>query len=213
MGVAELFRPVLGAEAPITVRAYDGSVSEPAGSGPVATVDIRSETALASEEIRARVGSPVVAALLLAKSTIAAERDVVVHHDPTSRIEAAQVEDLPVVTVLGNLIDNAVDAVADDPRTLGASPRGDVTVSLTCADGAVLMSVVDTGPGIPDERLEDVFVDGYSTKEPRGAMRRGVGLALVHRLVTRAGGTITASSPGGGRFDVTLPVRVREEVR
>ena len=47
MGVAELFRPVLGAGAPITVRAYDGSVSEPEGSGPVATVDIRSETALA----------------------------------------------------------------------------------------------------------------------------------------------------------------------
>ena len=80
-------------------------------------------------------------------------------------------------------------------------------MSLTCVDGAVLMSVVDTGPGIPAERLEDVFVDGYSTKEPRGAMRRGVGLALVHRLVTRAGGTITASSPGGGRFDVTLPVK------
>ena len=56
------------------------------------------------------------------------------------------------------------------------------------------MSVIDTGPGIPADRLEDVFVDGFSTKEPRGAMRRGVGLALVHRLVTRAGGTITASS-------------------
>ena len=173
---------------------------------------LRSETTLASEEIRARVGSPVVAALLLAKSTVASERDVVVRLDPSSRVEAAQVEDLPVVAVLGNLIDNAVDAVADDPRTVGASPRGDVTVSLTCVDGTVLVSVVDTGPGIPAERLEDVFVDGYSTKEPRGAMRRGVGLALVHRLVTRAGGTITASSPGGGRFDVTLPVRVREEV-
>ena len=72
------------------------------------------------------------------------------------------------------------------------------------------------GEWAPVTRLrfaEDVFVDGYSTKEPRGAMRRGVGLALVHRLVTRVGGTITASSPGGGRFDVTLPVRVREEAR
>ena len=47
MGVAELFRPVLGAEAPITVRAYDGSVSKPAGTDPAATVEIRSETALA----------------------------------------------------------------------------------------------------------------------------------------------------------------------
>ena len=45
--VAELFRPVLGAGAPITVRAYDGSVSEPATGTPTATVDVRSETALA----------------------------------------------------------------------------------------------------------------------------------------------------------------------
>ena len=58
---------------------------------------LRSETTLASEEIRARVGSPVVAALLLAKSTVASERDVVVRLDPSSRVEAAQVEDLPVV--------------------------------------------------------------------------------------------------------------------
>ena len=71
---------------------------------------LRGETTLASEEIRARVGSPVVAALLLANSTVASERDVVVRLDPSSRIEAAQVEDLPVVAVLGNLIDNAVDA-------------------------------------------------------------------------------------------------------
>jgi two-component system CitB family sensor kinase len=172
--------------------------------------ELQAETAFASEEIRARVGSPVVAALLLAKATVASERDVVVRLDPSSRIEADQVGDLPVITVLGNLIDNAVDAVADDPATMGTSPRGTVEVSLTGVDGTLRISVVDSGPGIPAERLPDVFVDGFSTKEPRGAMQRGVGLALVHRLVTRAGGTIAASSPGGARFDVTLPLRVRE---
>jgi two-component system CitB family sensor kinase len=174
---------------------------------------LQSETTFASEEIRAHVGSPVVAALLLAKATVAAERDVLVRLDPSSRVATSQVEDLPVVTVLGNLIDNAVDAVADDPSTSGASPRGTVTVSLTCDDESLRLSVVDTGPGIPAERLRDVFVDGYSTKEPRGAMRRGVGLALVHRLVTRAGGTIAASSPDGARFDVALPLRVVEGAR
>jgi two-component system CitB family sensor kinase len=168
------------------------------------------ETSLASEEIRSQVAAPVVAALLLAKTTVAAERDVLVHLDPTSRLEAHDVDGLPVATVLGNLVDNAVDAVADDPRTSGRHPRGDVTVRLLRRDGHLHLSVLDTGPGIPADRLADVFVDGYSTKDPRGGMRRGVGLALVHRLVTRAGGTITASSPGGARFEVTLPVRVRE---
>ncbi|EWS99958.1 histidine kinase [Intrasporangium oryzae NRRL B-24470] len=174
--------------------------------------ELQAETALASEEIRARIGSPVVAALLLAKMTVAAERDVVVRLDPASRLEAGQDEDLPVVTVLGNLVDNAVDAVADDPRTVGTQPRGEVVVALTCTGGALHVSVTDTGPGIPSDRLAEVFVDGYSTKQPRGSMRRGVGLALVHRLVTRAGGTIEASSPGGARFDVALPLRVREGV-
>jgi two-component system CitB family sensor kinase len=170
------------------------------------------ETSLASEEVRSRVGAPVVSALLLAKATVAAERDVVVRLDPASRLEAGDVRDLPVVTVLGNLIDNAVDAVAEDPRTAGTHPRGEVTVMLGCADGILRLSVVDTGPGIPPDRLDDVFVDGYTTKSPRGAMRRGVGLALVHRLVARAGGTITASSPAGARFDVTMPLRVAEGV-
>jgi two-component system, CitB family, sensor kinase len=174
------------------------------------STELQAETAFASEEIRAHVGSPVVAALLLAKATVASEREVVVRLDPLSRVATSQVEDLPVVTVLGNLIDNAVDAVADDPSTFGASPRGTVTVCLTCEDSMLRLSVVDTGPGIRADRLHDVFMDGYSTKAPRGAMRRGVGLALVHRLVTRAGGAIEASSPGGARFDVVLPLRVHE---
>jgi two-component system CitB family sensor kinase len=112
------------------------------------------------------------------------------------------------VTVLGNLIDNAVDAVAEDPRSVGSHPRGEVTVALDAAGGLLHITVTDTGPGIDAQRLEEVFVDGFSTKPPRGAMRRGVGLALVHRLVTRVGGTISASSPGGARFEVTLPTKV-----
>ena len=174
--------------------------------------ELQAETAMSSEEIRARIGSPVIAALLLAKMTVAAERDVVVRLDPGSRLAAGGDDDLPVVTVLGNLIDNAVDAVADDPRSTGRHPRGEVVVLVERAEDALRLTVTDTGPGIPDERLTDVFLDGYSTKEPRGAMRRGVGLALVHRLVTRAGGTIAASSPGGARFEVRLPVRVHEGV-
>ncbi|MHC1557680.1 class I SAM-dependent methyltransferase [Actinomycetospora sp. C-140] len=47
MQVAEMFRPVLGEQAPVAIRAYDGSSSSPTGAQPVATVDIRSETALA----------------------------------------------------------------------------------------------------------------------------------------------------------------------
>jgi two-component system CitB family sensor kinase len=154
-----------------------------------------------------------VAALLLAKTTVAAERDVQVRVDPSSRLASLAADQTPIVTVLGNLIDNAVDAVADDPRTVGRHPRGEVTVRLGCTDDVLQLSVHDSGPGIPSDHLQDVFLDGFSTKEPRGAMRRGVGLALVHRLVTRDGGTIAASNLDGARFDVTLPLRTQEVAR
>jgi two-component system CitB family sensor kinase len=130
--------------------------------------------------------------------------------DPASRLDLAEVDQIPIVTVLGNLIDNAVDAVAGSAATAGLHPRGAVTVCVTDSDGVLSLSVADTGPGIEPERLPEVFVDGYSTKEPRMGMRRGVGLALAHRLVTRVGGRITASSPGGALFEVTMPLRVRE---
>ena len=174
---------------------------------------VQTETILAGEEIRARIASPVVTALLLAKMTVAGERDVAIRLDPRSRLELGDLGDLPIVSVLGNLIDNALDAVADDPATVGRRPRGQVSVLVSDVGGALRITVTDSGPGIDRARLEEVFVDGYSTKESPDGRSRGIGLALVHRLVTRAGGTITAGSDRGACFDVVLPIRLPAEVR
>jgi two-component system CitB family sensor kinase len=152
-----------------------------------------------AEDLRARISPPVIAALLLAKHSIAAERDVTVAVTPDSHLDlptggAAQ----DVMTILGNLIDNALDAVADQP-----APR---QVSVTITDGSGISIVVaDTGPGVPAEHLTDIFADGFSTKTPSGDRRRGIGLALVRRVVNRAGGAITVAPGPGGRFEVTLP--------
>jgi two-component system, CitB family, sensor kinase len=153
--------------------------------------------------VRARIGPPVVAALLLAKMTVASERGVEVRLHPDSRMPSGARDRTALLTVLGNLVDNAVDAVAADQD--GDRPR-QVVVRLEETDQEVNLSVVDTGPGIPPDQLEQVFVDGYSTKAPRGGLRRGVGLALVHRLVLRAGGSIVVTSTAGARFDVRLPL-------
>ena len=173
---------------------------------------LQAQTTLVSEDVRSRIGSPVVAALMIAKITVAAERDVIVQVDPASRLARVEVDQVPIVTVLGNLIDNAIDAITDDPGTTGHHPRGGVTVTVTDTDPVLRLTVTDTGPGIAPGRLAEVFVDGFSTKEPRSGMRRGVGLALVRRLVTRFGGTITATSPVGARFEVVMPLRVPEGV-
>jgi two-component system CitB family sensor kinase len=108
-----------------------------------------------------------------------------------------------VLTVVGNLLDNAVDAVTDGPAQTRARQ---VVVQITQTEQDVNLSVWDNGPGIPQDRLEQVFVDGYSTKAPRGGLRRGVGLALVHRLVARSGGSIVVTSQDGTRFDVRFPL-------
>ena len=71
----------------------------------------------------------------------------------------------------------------------------------------VLVRVEDNGPGIPLDRMERIFQDGWSTKPERGTARRGLGLALVHRLVLRHGGRIDVrSGPPGAVFTVELPL-------
>jgi two-component system CitB family sensor kinase len=82
-----------------------------------------------------------------------------------------------------------------------------VTVRITDVDDAVRVLVGDTGPGIPSTEVEKIFLDGYSTKSTRNGIRRGLGLALVSRLVLRAGGSIEVAPGPGARFDVRLPLR------
>ena len=115
-----------------------------------------------------------------------------------SRLERPQVDQAELLTIVGNLLDNAVDALANTPR-----PRT-VTVQFDDADG-VFIAVRDNGPGVPADKIDQVVVDGYSTKDPRPGMRRGIGLALVSRIVHRAGGTLDVFPGPGGNFEVWLP--------
>jgi len=87
-----------------------------------------------------------------------------------------------------------------------------VTVHLFSAD-RVTIEVTDTGPGISEEASGLVFDDGFTTKPPEPDRQRGLGLALVHRLVRNSGGTIGFApvASGGTRFTVALPVTVRPD--
>lgn len=150
------------------------------------------------EGLRSRIAPPELAALLLAKITVAAEQDVQIEVTAESRLERPQVDQAELLTIVGNLLDNAVDALAATPR-----PRM-VTVQLDDADG-VFIAVRDNGAGVPADKIDQVVVDGYSTKDPRPGMRRGIGLALVKRIVHRAGGTLDVFPGPGGHFEVWLP--------
>jgi len=107
-----------------------------------------------------------------------------------------------LVTIIGNLVDNAVEACGLGDR---------VEVSARIDGGAVVVAVDDSGPGVPETERAGIFVEGVSSKAPAGARgphRRGIGLALVRRIVRRRRGAVeVADSPlGGARFLVRLPV-------
>ena len=158
-----------------------------------------------AESVTARIGHPVVAALILAKATVATERAVTLLLSELSYVP----EHLPspqvvqgIVTILGNLIDNAIDAAS-----LGPSPAH-VTVRLVQTEHDLTIRVSDTGPGIPAGASLSIFREGFSTKESVAGAGRGIGLALVQRETRRMGGEITVSEGPGPVFTVVLPMLV-----
>lgn len=145
---------------------------------------------------------PEVAALLTAKAAQARERGVVLDLAGSSDLLAGPGpgpgEDDDLVTVLGNLVDNALDAVA-------AGGRVEVSIR-TGGGGAVVVVVDDDGPGVPAARRAAVFEVGVSTKPLGRPGGRGLGLALVARLAARRDGRarVTSSPLGGARVEVVL---------
>jgi two-component system CitB family sensor kinase len=158
------------------------------------------------ESVRERIGSPLVAGLFLAKATVAAERGVELILSDESWLEDAQGRGKALLTIIGNLVDNAIDAAAAGP----APAR--VVLDIREEDGGIRLTVTDTGPGIPAGCEDEIFQDGFSTKTPHRGVRRGLGLALVRRLVQRLGGEIHAANAadGGAAFTIVLPVPDRQ---
>jgi two-component system, CitB family, sensor kinase len=153
-------------------------------------------TQLLTDRVVAAAGDPVVAALLLGKSAEAAERGVDLTIDGELVADGVPARDL--VTVLGNLLDNAFDAV-------DGAERREVAVTF---DGTRELRIVvgDSGPGLDGADADRVLQRGWSTKASADGPGRGVGLALVAQVARRHGGDIAIGrSPlGGAEFVVTL---------
>jgi two-component system CitB family sensor kinase len=156
-----------------------------------------------AESVSTRIGHPVIAALILAKSTVAVERDVTLLLSELSFVPSTlsgpQVVQ-GIVTILGNLIDNAIDAAC-----LGPAPAH-VTVRIVHADDELTIRVSDTGPGIPDGASLSIFREGFTTKQNVAGAGRGIGLALVRRITDRMSGEITVTDGPGPVFTVVLPM-------
>lgn len=181
-----------------------------------------------------RIREPLVRALLVGKTIVARERGVRLWVTDASEFRGRDGGAGELVTVIGNLVDNALDAVHDrsvqgasvdgratrGPSAYGHSvpeprvhsvPEPRVEVELFDTAEGVLLHVADNGPGIPVERREWVFTDGASTKhrtsDDRSSEeqdRRGLGLCLVRRIAERAGGSAVVTERDGGGARFTV---------
>ncbi|HHG8775265.1 TPA: sensor histidine kinase [Raoultella planticola] len=149
-------------------------------------------------EIQHRIKSPVVAGFLIGKIQRAKERGF-----SLSLAEESLVPDCPnekqvtvLVTVLGNLIENALDAMS-------GQKEGEVSLLLHYQNGWLSGEVSDDGPGIPAANIDAIFTKGFSTK----GENRGVGLFLASQQLRELGGTLAVESEPGvfTQFFVHLP--------
>ncbi|HEV2373209.1 MAG TPA: sensor histidine kinase [Streptosporangiaceae bacterium] len=152
-----------------------------------------------TERLKTALGDPKLVALALAKSSLADERGVELRIAADCRVDAGITDVMPVLTVTGNLIDNAIEATATGP-----GPRW-VELTIVSAEANLLIRVRDSGPGVPDDMREAVFTDGYTSKSSPTGARRGLGLALVRQITERRGGMVSVGRDGGAVFTVVLP--------
>lgn len=149
-----------------------------------------------------RIRDTAVTALVMAKSAQAIERRVELRvSDDTSLAGIGTRDSADVAAVVGNLVDNAIDAAA-------STEGGDKWVELTIRQDAATLevSVVDSGPGVAPELVTEVFTHGFTTKAAQ-AGERGIGLALTRLICQRRGGEVEVeNTPTGAKFVARLTV-------
>ena len=148
--------------------------------------------------IQSKVKSPVIAGFLLGKINRAKEAGVTLTLADQCQIpDTASEEQVAVlITVLGNLIENALDAME-------GQQEGEIGLLLHYQNGWLSCEVSDDGPGIDPAQLEAIFTKGFSTK----GENRGVGLFLARQQIQNLGGDITVESEPGvfTQFFVHIP--------
>ena len=161
------------------------------------------------------IRDPFLQAFLAAKAAVAREAGATLRIGESTFAPGWLAHPVDVTTVLGNLLDNAIDAV----RTGGSDVKV-VDVELLQDNSTLHITVGDSGDGVAPDFVDQVFVEGTSTKPqsdiPGG---RGIGLALARQIARALGGDIWLSHPGnpgvelcGAEFIARLPAVMTEEV-
>ncbi|WNQ10877.1 sensor histidine kinase [Paenibacillus aurantius] len=170
-------------------------------------LDYLFETAEHQEELTrfltGRIHDPSLSGLILGKIGRGRELGIEVAVDRRSRLERfpEQMDRHDFVLILGNLIENAFDAL----QAVSREPKR-VEISIEQDEEVLSLLVEDNGAGMDEETRRRMLEPGFSTK---GGQGRGIGLGLVARIVAKGGGELACdSAPGEGTsFVITFPMR------
>ncbi|MEH6453155.1 MAG: ATP-binding protein, partial [Psychromonas sp.] len=154
--------------------------------------------------LRENIAEPVIAGVLLGKSERARELGLTLSIDTGSRLEMlpGHIRDEDIVTVLGNLIDNAFDACIARGHEISDK---NVSVSISDFGQEIILEVEDQGIGLPSDLNQQQLVTlSVSTKKGEG---RGVGLHLIDKIIKQYKGQLNMESElnTGTRITVYLP--------
>jgi len=140
-------------------------------------------------QLAQRIKDPMLAGFLLARSSAAREQDIAMALSEASQVPVCADEAVArdLVTILGNLLENAVEAI-------GPSATRQIRVDLRFDSDRLELAVEDTGPGIPPGHRDRLFEKGFTTKPGD----RGLGLYHASQRVAALGGRLTVEDRMGG---------------
>lgn len=151
--------------------------------------------------LKEKVSDPLIHALLQGKFNQANELGIMmtIHPDSHLEYEFSEKKQDAILTALGNVIENAFDAV----KTKGESERK-VSIFFTDIGDDCIFEIEDAGIGVPQENMSRIFQQGYSTKK---GFNRGTGLALTKFALNEAGGAIVLEEGEleGACFVIIIP--------
>ncbi|MFF5793633.1 ATP-binding protein [Paeniglutamicibacter sp. NPDC012692] len=160
----------------------------------------RQESQRLTDEFVQAIDEPYLTSLLVGKAAQAHERGITLTLSASGSLPAGALDARDLVTITGNLLDNAFDAAA------GSELRR-VWADFAADEESVVISIADSGPGLDTDLIEEFFRMGVSSKAVvPGSGPRGLGLALVRQAVARLGGTLDVDNDAGAIFTVTIPL-------
>ena len=144
-----------------------------------------------------KTAHPAINALLQAKLLKCEKHGILLELDISSRLDNLPLPSWELCRILGNLIDNAIEAIDGEKPSM---PR----IRLTIADsgGDTTVRVCNNGPRIPNEIQEDIFLPEFSTK----GEERGMGLAIIREILSDCGGSICLYAEPETAFEVRIPI-------